>query len=707
MNKTELHSEFLGVHSSNPFVDAVSSPRLVMFQGHWAQRPGLVRYDSDVIKTGTEYEFGKYINDVRTENDCFVRGIVPRYNHLGVGNLDVQPEFYVLVEVEKEVNGVPRIMLDVIETPNIRSSHSKFGFELSKTDAFKNISDEPFLKKGTILASTASLDDDGSYMYGLNANIALMSLTDVSEDPFVISESFAKKIGIVCTEKRVINIAKDTIPLNLYGSLDEFKMFPNIGEDVRPDGLLFAHRRKNGYFNPVDLSDEALMKPSYNFDTPVFVKPGSKVIDIKVIKGNYRRPEFPEKVVSQLDFYSESLVSFYKVLRERVDTIVAGRKNMFTESTNYELAPRLTRLLVEGEFVIGSTEPKNKLKLVYKKLPVEEYRVEITTKVILNAAIGFKMTDTMGGKGCITKIMKDEDMPVDEFGVRADVIADPNSTIHRQNPGRTYKCYIGAYSRDNFTRIVNTLKAKHGDYPVSTLIQLLDDNDFVYISTYLHEVYSLISETGSTIVPSLSPSDVKKHVVETLQKGLITIYYTADDPSRFVEINQRIEKTAYKPNYTQVTMRDNLGVMVKTVNKVRIGMLYMMVLEKIADTYMAVSSAHLNNFGFPAKVSPSDKNKTSHALTPAKTLAETEFRLAIAYMPPEAVADLVDSVANPYTHKLIVKSLFGNDNPMKIPPIDREANPYGNGKALMILKHIYNASGADFKFQKEDFDHVE
>jgi protein associated with RNAse G/E len=532
-----------------------------------------------------------------------------------------------------------------------------------------------------------------------------MSLTDVSEDPFVISESFAKKIGIVFTEKRVINVNKNTIPLNLYGKDGEYKSIPDIGEMVRPDGLLYAHRTKNIYFNPADLTDEALRKPRYNFDSTVYVRPGSKIVDIKVIKGNYRKPEFPKRVTERLDARAESLINFYRTLKERVDTVSAGRKNMFSESTNYDLSPRLTRLLVEGEFMIGSTDPRNKLKLVYKKLPVEEYRIEITTKVILNAQLGYKLTDQQGGKGVVTKIMRDEDMPVDEYGVRVDVIADPNSTIARQNPGRTYELYMGAFARDNFTRFTNVLKQKYTNLSVHQIAEIVDDADVDYVCGYLHGMYSLVSENMANFIPSLTDKKRRDHVKETLKQGIVTFHYRPNDPVRFVEMNRLIEQSIYKPNLTRLTMRDNYGVLRTTVAPIRIGVLHLMVLEKTADTYMAVSSAHLNNFGFPAKVSPGDKHKTSHAITPAKTLGETELRLELAYMGKEAVADLVDSVANPYTHKLIVKSIFTSENPMQIGDIDRQSNPYGNTKALLIFKHTFNASGIDFKYVKENLRH--
>ncbi len=677
-----------------------------MFQGHWSQRPALQHPDPKLILTGAEFELGKYINDIRAEHDYVMRGLIPRYRFIG-HDIDSQPEYYVLAEYVKEVKGVRKLVLDVIETPNIRSCHSKFGFDLHKTDAFKSLEHNKPIPKGTVLGKTASLADDGSYMYGLNANVAFLSLPDVAEDTFVASRSFAERIGITCVEKRIINVKRDTIPLNLYSKNGSYQPLPNIGETVRPDGLLFCHRNKNAYFNPVDLRDDKLCKPDYTFDTPVYVKPGSKVVDIRVIKGNYRRPEFPTRVTEQFDFYASNLITFYKTLKEQVDTVVNSRRSTFADEASYNLSPRLSRLLVEAEFMINSTDPKNKIKLVYKKLPVEEYRIEVTTRVVLIGSMGHKLTDTVGGKGVVSCIREDADMPVDEFGVRADLIVDPNSTLARQNPGRLYEAYLGAFCRDNHKRLtdsmLNSVSFNYGKVRVTDLKNTMTDADYQYCANYLHGMYSLISDVMTKFIPSLTPDEVKQHVVEALESQ-ICIRYTSDDVRRFDTLEPLIEATPYKPNYGRLTLKDSFGNEVTTVGKSRIGVLYIMVLEKIADTYMGVSSAHLNNFGFPAKVSPGDKHKTSHAITPAKTLGETEVRLFGSNLSVVAMAEFIDSVANLFTHKLLVKSVLEADNPMRIPNIDRVANPYGNTKALMILKHITNASGGDFVYVKEQLD---
>lgn len=293
--------------------------------------------------------------------------------------------------------------------------------------------------------------------------------------------------------------------------------------------------------------------------------------------------------------------------------------------------------------------------------------------------------------------MEDEDMPTDEHGNRADIITDSSSTISRMNLGRVYESYLGAVARDARKSLINYLTDKNKTLDMCNLKK----ENIDYFHSYLRGLYALINKDMVEFIDSLNPEELLNHIQEVITDNLY-LYYPPDNEYNAVDIVSSIETSIYKPVYTQVTYKDNLNRVVKSKEKIRIGNMYIMALEKIADDYMAIASAKVNNFSFPVKGSSLDKYRYQHSLTPTKTLGETEVRIFTSYMSSMAAAELMDINTNPNSHKLTVKCILESNKPMKdFIGVDRQTNPYGKNKPLLIFKHISNAFGFNFRYIDE------
>lgn len=386
MSKTEVKLEFVGLGGDNSFIGNTSSPRLVMHQSsHLPAHLPIISPDEKLIKTGIEYELGKYINDIRTDHDYVVKAITPRYREYGVEEV---PTYTILAEYEDK----GQLFLDFIEVDAFKSSHTFFGYKLKQTDEFTNLYYNSTLPKDTILAKTDSYGNEGSYKYGVNVNVAFMSHPSVAEDGFVVSESFLKRTKFTSIVKRVINITKDTIPINLYGNNDVFQFIPNIGDKVREDGLLCATRERNDWFTISDLGNNNLSEVDPIFDTLTYVNPNSVVIDVQVVRGNYNKQEFSSKMTKQLDDYAEMLVNYYKTIIQKYEQILAEKKVMYGTSDVIRLTPRLHRFITDC-YIKANVATSGKNKLCFRKLLIDQYRVEITTSSVITPNIGFKLTD--------------------------------------------------------------------------------------------------------------------------------------------------------------------------------------------------------------------------------------------------------------------------------------------------------------------------
>lgn len=298
----------------------------------------------------------------------------------------------------------------------------------------------------------------------------------------------------------------------------------------------------------------------------------------------------------------------------------------------------------------------------------------------------------------ICRILPDKDMPIDKYGNRADIITDSTSIISRMNLGRAYESYLGAVSRDNRSNLINYFAHKYN----TNFLGSITGKDIEYIQKYLRGLYSLINPDMVEYLDSLNKEQVFLHFTEIVKDNLY-IYYPPDNEYNIIDVIDNIEHSEYKPINDTVTYRDELGNIVETKEKIRIGQLYIMVLEKIANTYSAVSSSKVNNFGFPVKGTNFDKYKYPHSLTPTKTLGETETRILTSFMPPEGIADLFDITLNPIAHKFLIKNILESNKAFNTSfNIDREVVPYGNTKSLAILQHIFMAAGFNFTYTPED-----
>ena len=689
MSKTELHNEFLGTACINPFIASISSPRSVMDFSHVSAHLPILTPDEKIVKSGIEFELGKYVNDCRTTHDCVVKAIIPRYKEYGVSDV---PTYTLLLEYEED----GFIFIDCLDIDSFKTSHTFFGYKLTPTEELNNLTYNATIPKDTILAKTDSYGKDGAYNYGLNLNVAFMSHPSVSEDGFVVSQSFLQRSKFTSIIKRVINITKDTLPVNLYGDKENFKFIPNIGDNIREDGLLCALRERNDWFSISDLNDINVSEVDITFDNLIYVNPNSKVIDIKITRGNYNKQEFTANMTKQLDQYAAMLTNYYTNVVNKYEQIMAEKKTMYGSVDKIRLTPRLHRFITDSIIKINSVT-SNKNRLCYRKLPIDQYRIEITTISTITPDIGFKLTDMHGAKGVICRVLPDECMPTDKNGVRADIITDSAATISRMNIGRAYEAYLGSVSRDNKQKLISFFHCKYGN----DFLNKLTKSDVTYFYNYVKGLYSLINPDMVEFLDSLNKDELVNHLREIVTDNMY-FYYPANNELNITDVIDSIENSEYKPLNEKVVYVDELGRTVETDEKIRIGQLYFMVLEKIANTYSAVSSSKVNNFGFPIKGTNYDKFKYPHSLTPTKTLGETEVRILSSlsgneHNGLETVAELIDLTLNPISHKLMIKNILERD--AAFDPnfnIDRTVVPYGNTKSLSILTHIFNAAGFDF-----------
>lgn len=398
MNSTkaqnELHPEFLGMHALNFAAPHDSSSRSQMFSSHFSQRLVIKGADEKRIQTGVEQEFGKYTFSVKMPENGQIIKVIHRYPRgIDQDSLQFNPETVVIYENDETKE------IDYFSIPHYFSQHQFFGFEYKLKDAVSQLKPGAFIPKDTVFADSPSVAENSNYMYGVNMNVAFMSVPSVSEDGIMISRDVLDKMKFKIYETRVVEFGSSQFPLNLYGTKDLYKPFPDIGDYIREDGVLMMLRGYDNDLMPVEMSIYDTMEPDFIFDKGTYVRGGmGRVVDIKVIANNNSVQNLPEAMRAHVDKYRRALLKFHTEIVELEQKLRYERRRKYREA-QLKLSPKLHRLIVESLAVTNYNVAKMKkpLNLLYRQDPIDEYRIEFVVEYEMTPTEGYKLSDSHGG----------------------------------------------------------------------------------------------------------------------------------------------------------------------------------------------------------------------------------------------------------------------------------------------------------------------
>lgn len=720
----ELHRELLGVIGLLPFLRSDSSSRVQMFSSHIGQALVLTGSTERFIQTGMEREYAKYTFSVKMPVDAHIIRVIDRYrSKMGAAEFPMSPQTVVIYEdVETKEVG----MLDL---GHYCSHHQYFGFRYKATEHLMNLAPGAYIAKDTVLLDSPSVTPTRDYKFGTELNFAFMSVPGVAEDGVVISEAVLERLSFYTYEVRTVEWGNKRFPLNLYPDPNkpgDYKPFPGIGQAVRDDGMLMALRNYDKRFAIVQEESSRLRTPNEFFDKITYAPTGGTVVDIRVQHKRNGQPPVslghmdwePEKYdTARRQFYQDLLIEYNRLKKDRNDAL--------------RLTPDLHNLIVTSLAVMDNSSTE-RIDMLYRKAPLDEWRMEFVIEYKITPTIGFKLTDLHGGKGVICKILPADEMPMDAAGNRADIVMDPNSTVSRMNYGRLYEQYINAAGRDVVKKICADLQLDPTDSMLRSKLATVEQSQpqiFKRAWDYLLGFYKIISPQKMYVW--LSDGEYKaprhQHLYEAIHNSLVDVYlprtltdgtvvtekkkqvqglqlyFPPDNDPELLDIVHALEQN-YRPTYGPVTYVGNSGKRVTTKTNVRIGSMYVLLLEKIGDDWTAVSSAKVQHHGVLAQTTNSDKYSQPTRVQPIRTWGEAEFRIGVSYVGPYFVAEVIDRNNNPLTHKEIVQNLLRHARPSAIvQAVERDPAKggivLGAAKPLQLVKHILECSGIRFIYQ--------
>lgn len=693
-NQSELHPELLSTAAFNLMPGTVSGSRLQMLGSHLTQMLVLKGATVRRCKTGVEREYGKFTFKVKMPVDAIIIAVIPKYPEtIGQNAIASNPMSIVVYE------NVDNQEICILEIPQYHVAHQYFGFKYAHKRTLSMLSRGASVPKGTVFADSPSIDDNGDYKFGVEANVAYLSVPGVIEDGFVISESFAKKLTTSGYETLDASWGKKYYPLNLYGDDTRYKPFPDIGERVRPDGLLMALREYDELLDPVHMTPAALRKVD-TFDKHIYTKACAKVVDIVTrFDPKGATPETPIGMDEQARKYHTAQLAFYNALidiEERLTRQALQRRETLKISRPFH------RLLMEARnFKVEQS--KVKATRIVQRQPLDEWRVDVTVEYEMEATKAFKLTGLSGDKGVICQVWPDADMPTDKHGTVADVITDGGATSNRMNFSRFYEHYLNA-TNDQLEREIKAA-AKNGLTPE------VIDWCWKRLLGYYEIVSPIMHDTLTSSRYLQTPQQHVEHIIKSPPHQGVHLFLPTDNRVNPVHMVQRLREQ-YPLDIGPIRYRGRSGNMVTTVEDVIIASNYIIMLEKTGSGWSAVSSGALQQHGILSKLTRNDKHARPGRASPTRNVGEDEARLLAAvatnnttaqtlvskYGPAAAdglaVAEMMDMANNPLVHQEAVRRLLTVPQPTNIQTlIDRSKFPRGGSRSLRFVKHHLEVSG--------------
>lgn len=327
----------------NNFPFSLSSSRAQMLASALSQHYVISGSEPNTIVTGIEQELGKYTYNIKAEHNLSVIAIVDRYITSGYNGIKINPQTIVIYRTfDGSQNNKP--LYGMMDITKISHNHPKFGFEFKPTEAAHKLRIGGNIAKGTILYDTPAKDELGNYGMGINLNTVYSSLEGTIEDSILISKDIVSKLATKTYIDTSISFGERDYPLNLYGDEHHYKIFPEIGEYVKPKnngyaGLLMATREFNPELLPITFTRKATME----FD-PITDQgldsggSGGRIVDIIVYRQSRNNssslaPEVLEQLNKYADAYKdfcERIVREYRKIMQETDG-----KAEFTDEFDY------------------------------------------------------------------------------------------------------------------------------------------------------------------------------------------------------------------------------------------------------------------------------------------------------------------------------------------------------------------------------------
>lgn len=245
-------------------------------------------------------------------------------------------------------------------------------------------------------------------------------------------------------------------------------------------------------------------------------------------------------------------------------------------------------------------------------------------------------------------------MPVDEYGVRADLLVAPDAAIKRGIAGRLYEHYT-KYTTIHFQNELRQLIGDRDPYKGELFLQLKE---------MILDFYQTISDDHHRIfMRHYNKVTYKDRVIKEELQQILEKYPQIVIPCGSLDFGpnqvRRIMGSRWYYPPTHLSFVNTLGQTVRTEYKHEISNAYIMVLEKISEESWSASSSPLRQIhGFVVK-GGSDRATVDNA---TRIPGEDESRIIVNTCGGEVISDIMLQTNSAEIHRRCCEALVSSKN---------------------------------------------
>lgn len=625
-NKKYFQSDEFLSNSLLTYSNRLSSPRENMWCQQAPQALMLLNPEVPYIYTGYEHEVGKNSNSFyRADRRWKIIDKIPRYRKY--------PNLKYLLVVEDD-NGI----YDVIERVIGQKLTESYAYMINNDSIdMKQVND--YIMPNDVLYKSTSFDDAMNYRYGKNANVVFLTCPEVIQDAVWVSDRFAESLEYATMTTIEVPLNINERFLNLYGNTEVYKTFPDINEDTRLDTLC-AKRKIASKSMLYNLKDENLRFVHADEDT-VYYSDG-KVIDVEVFCNKPYNEIERTPTNAQIMYYYDEQIEYYKYVKSTLGKIITRHPGKASDKLLhiYHRAEDLT----SGKPIVNGNSKFENMTIVF------------TVMGIHHAKEGNKITGRFGEKATIGKISPYQEMPVNQFGVYADIVCSPKGAFGRLNCGGQWMEQELTFLADN---LVLDLRRHNCDIMtgMQKILEFINDINPEQANK-LHQYY--IS----------SPPDEQMAIYQDMLNNSIKLHQPPFwGNSGFEEFRKLYAKYRY-PRY-RFTIKGKT-----VIRRLIMGRKYVMLLKQTPKSkYSSRSLGMQSTLGHPSKSIKYKKHNIPHSDTPIR-LGEMELMNLCMMNDSKAVADFLSVYANSQENREeFVTHILTTDDPFCIyfKPVTRQS----------------------------------
>lgn len=407
--------QMIGTGLNQPFCNANSGSRKLMFATHSNHRLPIMEPELALVQTGFENEFGFHSSSyIKAEERYEVVAKIAKFSW--------NPEHHYFLILKSMVTG----KYDIFERVNFKHITESYGY-LINNEYVDSLKVGTYINKDDVIQKSNAYDEFDNHMQGKNLITAYISCNPTMEDAIMIAESAAAKFKTPLIKKVNININDNDILLNMYGKDGRYKVIPDIGEEIE-DGILCAIRREK--------KEESLFAQSWEHLKDIMMSDDKyttqgKIVDIDVYCNN--REALRESIyASQINTYFSESLRFYTELVTFIDHIKDTECGI---SMTYQLE----KMYIDGKRILNGDS-------FIKDRPFSYLDIDIYVLEENPVSIGDKFADRYGGKGVVSMIIPDDQMPRLDNGEMVEIIFNKATCVNRLNPGQLFETSLNHIS---------------------------------------------------------------------------------------------------------------------------------------------------------------------------------------------------------------------------------------------------------------------